>query len=141
MGTLKYWQATQNCLVPTTQMHTNTLEHTQFHTMFSLSVIYLDSKDVVKFSTVSLSVFFFQSCYPNTNASCFICLVMAVQIQNMKFNEVLNEGFSNCNVWEKTNSFYGYHTWHINATDSSCHCHLKLWGCEVLFNLTYVLFI
>ncbi len=36
-----------------------------------------------------------------------LCLVTAVQIQHMKFNEVLNEGFSNWKVWEKTNCFYG----------------------------------
>lgn len=54
MGTLKYWQATQNCHVPTTQVHKNTLDHTQFHTMFSLSMIYLNSEDVAKFSTASL---------------------------------------------------------------------------------------
>lgn len=35
------------------------------------------------------------------------CLVTAVQIQHMKFNEVLNEGFSNWKLWEKTNCFYG----------------------------------
>lgn len=73
-----------------TSAHKHTRSHTQLHTMFSLSMIYLDSEDVAKFSTASLCRL---SIPKPMRVPSYVMTVMPVQIQHMKLSEVLNRVF------------------------------------------------